>query len=77
MSWLLFLNLSPQSLFYPQNSMQECFSLASNVTVFQVPVTKAIALTREDAVKTALLLELDISVSSVDVPFGISTSVKT
>ncbi|XP_029445878.1 methionine synthase reductase isoform X2 [Rhinatrema bivittatum] len=33
----------------------------SEETVFQVPVTKAMKLTREDAVKTALLLELDIS----------------
>ncbi|XP_043545917.1 methionine synthase reductase isoform X2 [Chiloscyllium plagiosum] len=44
---------------------QECFSLAPGVTLFQVPVTKAISLTREDAVKTALFLELDISKTSM------------
>ncbi|XP_072365087.1 methionine synthase reductase isoform X3 [Scyliorhinus torazame] len=48
-----------------QVSQQECFSLAPNFTVFQVPVTKAISLTREDAVKTALFLELDISKTSM------------
>ncbi|XP_006111092.2 methionine synthase reductase isoform X1 [Pelodiscus sinensis] len=36
-------------------------SLISDGTVFHVPVTKAFQLTKEDAVKTALLLELDIS----------------
>ncbi|XP_067385656.1 methionine synthase reductase isoform X2 [Emydura macquarii macquarii] len=36
-------------------------SLVSDSTTFHVPVTKAVQLTREDAVKTALLLELDIS----------------
>ncbi|XP_043396210.1 methionine synthase reductase isoform X3 [Chelonia mydas] len=36
-------------------------SLISDGIVFHVPVTKAVQLTREDAVKTALLLELDIS----------------
>ncbi|NXK36913.1 MTRR reductase, partial [Piprites chloris] len=36
-------------------------SLISEETTFEVPVTKAVQLTREDAVKTALLLELDIS----------------
>ncbi|XP_043363053.1 methionine synthase reductase [Dermochelys coriacea] len=36
-------------------------SLISDGTVFHVPVTKAVQLTREDAVKTALLLELDVS----------------
>uniref|UniRef100_UPI00398F05C3 methionine synthase reductase n=1 Tax=Pristiophorus japonicus TaxID=55135 RepID=UPI00398F05C3 len=46
-----------------QVSSQECSSLAPNITVISVPVTKAITLTRKDAVKTALLLELDISVS--------------
>uniref|UniRef100_A0A8B9Z0A3 Methionine synthase reductase n=1 Tax=Buteo japonicus TaxID=224669 RepID=A0A8B9Z0A3_9AVES len=30
-------------------------------TTFEVPVTKAVQLTREDAIKTALLLELDIA----------------
>lgn len=38
-------------------------SLISEGAVFEVPVTKAVQLTKEDAVKTALLLELDISVS--------------
>ncbi|XP_074843965.1 methionine synthase reductase isoform X2 [Carettochelys insculpta] len=36
-------------------------SLISQGTVFHVPVSKAVQLTREDAVKTALLLQLDIS----------------
>uniref|UniRef100_A0A8D0G5V9 Methionine synthase reductase n=1 Tax=Sphenodon punctatus TaxID=8508 RepID=A0A8D0G5V9_SPHPU len=36
-------------------------SLNSDSTVFQVPVTKAVQLTKEDAIKTALLLEVDIS----------------
>ncbi|NXM71416.1 MTRR reductase, partial [Serilophus lunatus] len=36
-------------------------SLISEGTTFEVPVTKAVQLTREDAIKTALLLELDIS----------------
>ncbi|NXK03119.1 MTRR reductase, partial [Herpetotheres cachinnans] len=36
-------------------------SLISEGTTFAVPVTKAVQLTREDAIKTALLLELDIS----------------
>lgn len=31
--------------------------------VFQLPISKAIQLTSDDAVKTTLLLELDISVS--------------
>lgn len=31
--------------------------------VFQVPITKAVQLTANDAVKTTLLVELDISVS--------------
>ncbi|NWS56710.1 MTRR reductase, partial [Chunga burmeisteri] len=35
-------------------------SLISEGTTFEVPVTKAVQLTREDAIKTALLLELDI-----------------
>nr|XP_033785615.1 methionine synthase reductase isoform X2 [Geotrypetes seraphini] len=35
--------------------------LHSEEAIFQVPVTKAVQLTREDAIKTALLLELDIS----------------
>jgi len=38
-------------------------SLISEGTTFEVPVTKAVQLTREDAIKTALLLELDIAVS--------------
>ncbi|XP_009637048.1 methionine synthase reductase [Egretta garzetta] len=36
-------------------------SLISGGTTFEVPVTKAIQLSREDAIKTALLLELDIA----------------
>ncbi|KAM9304410.1 methionine synthase reductase [Morus bassanus] len=36
-------------------------SLISEGTTFEVPVTKAVQLTREDAMKTALLLELDIA----------------
>ncbi|XP_061225652.1 methionine synthase reductase isoform X2 [Neopsephotus bourkii] len=41
-------------------------SLISEGTVFEVPVTKAVQLTREDAVKTALLLELDIADTVLD-----------
>ncbi|NWX02209.1 MTRR reductase, partial [Caloenas nicobarica] len=36
-------------------------SLISEGTAFEVPVTRAVQLTREDAIKTALLLELDIA----------------
>ncbi|NWU68727.1 MTRR reductase, partial [Pterocles burchelli] len=36
-------------------------SLISEGAAFEVPVTKAVQLTREDAIKTALLLELDIA----------------
>ncbi|XP_040441407.1 methionine synthase reductase [Falco naumanni] len=36
-------------------------SLISEGTAFEVPVTKAVQLTREDAIKTTLLLELDIA----------------
>ncbi|XP_042662576.1 methionine synthase reductase [Tyto alba] len=36
-------------------------SLISEGRIFEVPVTKAVQLTREDAIKTALLLELDIA----------------
>ncbi|XP_064016784.1 methionine synthase reductase isoform X1 [Pogoniulus pusillus] len=36
-------------------------SLISEGSTFEVPVTKAVQLTREDAIKTALLLELDIA----------------
>ncbi|NWV14710.1 MTRR reductase, partial [Ptilonorhynchus violaceus] len=36
-------------------------SLNSEGTTFEVPVTKAVQLTREDAIKTALLVELDIA----------------
>ncbi|XP_071592803.1 methionine synthase reductase isoform X1 [Heliangelus exortis] len=36
-------------------------SLISEGTTFEVPVTKAVQLTGEDAIKTALLLELDIA----------------
>ncbi|KAM8810762.1 methionine synthase reductase [Eudromia elegans] len=41
-------------------------SLISEGAVFEVPVTKAVQLTREDAIKTALLLELDISDTTFD-----------
>ncbi|NXH21799.1 MTRR reductase, partial [Bucco capensis] len=41
-------------------------SLISEGTTFEVPVTKAIQLTREDAIKTALLLELDIADTAFD-----------
>ncbi|XP_078394858.1 methionine synthase reductase isoform X1 [Cetorhinus maximus] len=58
-----------------QVSQQEFFSLAPNFTVFQVPVTKAISLTREDAVKTALFLELDISKTSMTYEPGDAFSV--
>ncbi|NXP06828.1 MTRR reductase, partial [Thinocorus orbignyianus] len=36
-------------------------SLVSEGTTFEVPVTKAVQLTHEDAIKTTLLLELDIA----------------
>ncbi|XP_069709568.1 methionine synthase reductase [Phaenicophaeus curvirostris] len=36
-------------------------SLISEGATFEVPITKAVQLTREDAIKTALLLELDIA----------------
>ncbi|NXO02330.1 MTRR reductase, partial [Rhinopomastus cyanomelas] len=36
-------------------------SLISDGTTFEVPITKAVHLTTEDAIKTALLLELDIA----------------
>lgn len=38
-------------------------SVTSVDPVFQVPISKAVQLTTNDAIKTALLLELDISVS--------------
>lgn len=41
-----------------------------------MPVTKASQLTREDAVKTALLLELDIAVSDSFVNFFFNEWVK-
>ncbi|NXG64980.1 MTRR reductase, partial [Hemiprocne comata] len=41
-------------------------SLISEGTTFEVPVTKAVQLTREDAIKTALLLELDIADAAFD-----------
>lgn len=40
--------------------------LISEGTTFKVPVTKAVQLTREDAIKTALLLELDIANTAFD-----------
>ncbi|XP_051871377.1 methionine synthase reductase isoform X2 [Pristis pectinata] len=58
-----------------QDSSQGCFSLAPDFPVFQVPVTKAITLTREDAVKTALFLELDISNTSITYQPGDAFSV--
>ncbi|NWV46588.1 MTRR reductase, partial [Daphoenositta chrysoptera] len=41
-------------------------SLISEGTTFEVPVTKAVQLTRGDAIKTALLLELDIADTSFE-----------
>ncbi|NXL28395.1 MTRR reductase, partial [Glaucidium brasilianum] len=41
-------------------------SLISEGTTFEVPVTKAYQLTREDAIKTALLLELDVADTAFD-----------
>ncbi|NXG35117.1 MTRR reductase, partial [Dromaius novaehollandiae] len=41
-------------------------SLISEGTAFEVPITKAVQLTREDAIKTALLLELDIADTTFD-----------
>ncbi|XP_068787466.1 methionine synthase reductase [Struthio camelus] len=41
-------------------------SLTLEGTAFEVPVTKAVQLTREDAIKTALLLELDIADTTFD-----------
>ncbi|NWW45386.1 MTRR reductase, partial [Pedionomus torquatus] len=41
-------------------------SLVSEGTTFEVPVTKAVQLTHEDAIKTALLLELDIADTAFD-----------
>ncbi|XP_062899930.1 methionine synthase reductase isoform X2 [Mobula hypostoma] len=58
-----------------QDSSQECFSLVPGSNVFRVPVTKAITLTREDAVKTALLIELDISNTSITYEPGDAFSV--
>ncbi|NXM24889.1 MTRR reductase, partial [Oxyruncus cristatus] len=45
----------------PHGENPHLSSLISEETTFEVPVTKAVQLTREDAIKTALLLELDIS----------------
>lgn len=39
-------------------------SVSSVDPVFHVPVSKAVQLTTNDAIKTTLLIELDISVSS-------------
>uniref|UniRef100_A0A8C9MN93 Methionine synthase reductase n=1 Tax=Serinus canaria TaxID=9135 RepID=A0A8C9MN93_SERCA len=41
-------------------------SLVSEGRNFEVPVTRAVQLTREDAIKTALLLELDIADTAFD-----------
>ncbi|KAM6349690.1 methionine synthase reductase [Podargus strigoides] len=50
-------------------------SLISGGTAFEVPVTKAVQLTREDAVKTALLLEVDIADTVFDYQPGDAFSV--
>lgn len=50
----------PSRLFLKEQSRA---SVTLEDPVFQVPVTKAVQLTSNDAVKTTLLLELDISVS--------------
>ncbi|MGH0143846.1 UNVERIFIED_CONTAM: hypothetical protein FKN15_038434 [Acipenser sinensis] len=42
-------------------SGQEACPLSTQETVYQVPVTGALQITQKDAVKTALLLELDLS----------------
>lgn len=47
---------------FQENSYQDAsLPLISDCSIFQVPVTKAVQLTRNEAVKTTLLLELDIS----------------
>lgn len=43
-------------------------SVTSADPVFQVPISKAVQLTTNDAVKTTLLVELDISVSHKFIP---------
>lgn len=48
-------------LFLKEESQE---SVTSVDPVFQVPVSKAVQLTTNDAIKTTLLVELDISVSS-------------
>ncbi|KAJ6661376.1 hypothetical protein lerEdw1_015004 [Lerista edwardsae] len=56
--------LSPEYLKveFQESSYQDAsLPLVSESSVFQVPVTKAVQLTRNKAVKTTLLLELDIS----------------
>lgn len=52
-------------IFHPHLFLKEesRASLTLEDTVLQVPISKAIQLTADDAVKTTLLLELDISVS--------------
>ncbi|XP_010150530.1 PREDICTED: methionine synthase reductase [Eurypyga helias] len=50
-------------------------SVISEGTTFEVPVTKAVRLTREDAIKTALLLELDIADTLFDYQPGDAFSV--
>jgi hypothetical protein len=47
-------------LFFKEESQ---VSMTSVGPIFQVPVSKAVQLTTNDAIKTTLLLELDISVS--------------
>ncbi|XP_072461501.1 methionine synthase reductase [Notamacropus eugenii] len=45
----------------PLSQEQHQVSFSPGDTVFQVPISKAIQLTKKDAIKTTLLLELDIS----------------
>lgn len=52
-------NISPH--LFLEEERQE--SVPSADPVFQVPISKAVQLTTNDAVKTTLLMELDISVS--------------
>lgn len=50
-------------LLEPAGEEESQASMPSADPVFSVPISKAVQLTRSDAVKTTLLLELDISVS--------------
>ncbi|XP_043920818.1 methionine synthase reductase [Protopterus annectens] len=62
---------------FVENTFQESelHPVTSDNAVFQVPVTKAREITRADAVKTALLLELDISETSISYQPGDTFSV--